>query len=487
MNERPTGPRSSKSIHGFPSSKKSIPAATVQKKPRGLTYRQQRQLLGVILVAVAILIFGLVWVIRSTTLPELVPLLNLPTLSPAPPRVAALIPSPTPTVIAPQPTAPNQVRSVAPTPIPDGEGRLSTIPPAPTTTAGPSTVYFPYLNFVVWPTPTSVPQAFVIAPPLRSWPESLPGLTASKLGLHVISNNDPDILEFVRRAHPRVLVAVDELGWLAEAKAASSATMTVARFTGEPSASWPETLDPETAAKTYINQWLENYRLNPSVDYWAGWNDFRAETETRWQWYAEFEAARVCQMQALGLRAAVGGFSTEILTENVMAWFMPALAAADKCDGLLTLQAYNAPTLACGLSAASAASPTLGYRLWYEKYLRPAGLDRVPLVISELAIRGPSTHCGDPGNLTPGWKSYTGWWVTQGLGADGLQTYLNMLTWYDSEIRGDAYVVGAAIFTAGASGVNLSWQAFDVHDLINPLTHYAVNQLPPAAPATGYP
>ncbi len=434
-----------------------------------------------------LLALGFYWAWRTTVLPKLVPLLNLPTLSPAPTRIAAVAPSPTSTTVAPQPTNSDHARSVALTPAPDGEPLAPTDLPPPTTASGPSTVYFPYLNYVMVPTPTSAPQAFAIAPSIRSWLESLPGLTASKLSLHVVNNSDPDIMEFVRRAHPRVIKAVDDVGWLAQVKAASSATVTLARFTSEQPADWPETLDPDVAAEIYIQKFLDKYRLNPGVDYWEGWSDFQAETETGWRWYAKFEAARACQMKALGLRAAVGGFATDALNDEVMEWFLPALEAAYKCEGLLTLHAYNAPTLACSNSIGLAEAPTLRYRRWYENYLQPAGLGDVPLIISELGIRGPTTHCGDPGNLTQGWKSYTGWWVNQGLGADGLQAYLNMLRWYDSEIRVDTYVIGAAIFTAGASGVNLSWQSFDVHDLINPLTHYAVKQLPTVEPAAGYP
>jgi hypothetical protein len=265
-------------------------------------------------------------------------------------------------------------------------------------------------------------------------------------------------MEFVRRAHPRVMVALDEVGWLAEVKAASSATLTVARFTGAATSNWAETLDPEAAAEAYIAQWLDDYALHPSVDYLAGPNEVQAQTEAGWRQYAAFEAARACQMRDRGLRAAVGGFSTDVLNEDVMAWFLPALEAAQKCEGLLTLQVYNAPTLACGLSPNAVEAPTLRYRQWYEKYLRPAGLGDLPLVISELGIRGPSTNCGDPGNLTSGWKSYSGWWVNQGLGANGLQAYLSMLRWYDAEMREDAYVRGAAIFTAGASGLSPNWQ-----------------------------
>lgn len=465
-----------------------FPTPKPQKKSR-LTYRQQRQILGVIVIGIGLVGLGFYGAWRALAVPDLVPVLNLPTLSPAPAsaQLAAMAPSATATPVAPHSTDPVEARSAVFTQIPDEGVELTTTLPISAALTGPSSVYFPYLNLMIVPTPTSAPQTFVIAPPQHSWPESLPGLTASKLSLHVVGNNDPDVLEFVRRAHPRVIKAVDDVSWLAEVKAASSATITLARFTSAPNSDWPKSLDPATAAEIYIQQFLSQYRLNPQVDYWEGWSDFYAPTETDWRWYAKFEAARACQMRALGLRAAIGGFATEALDDKVMEWFLPALEAAHQCAGLLTLHVYNAPTLACESAPGLADAPTLRYRRWYQNYLQPAGLGDLPLIISELGIRGPSINCGDPGNLTQGWKSYTGWWVNQGLGADGLQAYLKMLRWYDLEIRADDYVWGATLFTAGVAGANDGRQTFDIHDLILPLTHYAVEQAPPLEPATGYP
>ncbi len=53
------------------------------------------------------------------------------------------------------------------------------------------------------------------ASPTPNWPNGLDRLTNSKLGLHIVVNNDPFIMEFIRRARPRVVKAVDDLGWLA--------------------------------------------------------------------------------------------------------------------------------------------------------------------------------------------------------------------------------------------------------------------------------
>ena len=48
-----------------------------------------------------------------------------------------------------------------------------------------------------------------------------PELGPSKMGIHVARPNSPAILEFVRAAHPAVVKGVDDLGFLAEVKAAS--------------------------------------------------------------------------------------------------------------------------------------------------------------------------------------------------------------------------------------------------------------------------
>jgi hypothetical protein len=53
---------------------------------------------------------------------------------------------------------------------------------------------------------------------------------------------------------------------------------------------------------------------------------------------------------------------------------------------------------------------------------------------------------------------------------------VNVLAWYDSEIRKDPYVIGAAIFTAGAISQELGWIDSDVHDAIVPLAIYEAGQ-----------
>jgi hypothetical protein len=325
----------------------------------------------------------------------------------------------------------------------------------------------------------------VVEPTPIPWPEAVDSPGLSKLSVHVISTSDPYIMEFVRRAKPRLIKSVGDVGWLAEVKQISPQTITVGRLLGQDE-NWVETVDPTLAAEAYVTQRLEQYRLNPFVDYWEGWNEFVPVTDGRWRWYAQFEASRACLMQSYGLRAAVGGFAYGNPEYHQMALFLPALEAAHRCGGMFTLHEGVPPSLtACGAPSVGipglipdapalnvAATPrALRYRFWYEGYLKPRGLGDLPLVISELAV---APDCGIPGG--DAWRDYEGYWVSTGVGPTGPQAYLNLLTWYDRQIREDPYVVGATIFTAGATDPGNQWYLWDLHDVMIPLAHYLAGQ-----------
>ena len=341
--------------------------------------------------------------------------------------------------------------------------------------------------------PTATPSPLPIAPPpppTPVWPGALAGLTQSKLGVHVVLNNDPFIMEFVRRAKPRVMKAVDDLGFLAEVKEVSPGTVTIGRLDAVNLIEhWPDTTDPVVAAEVLVSENLETYQLNPQVDYWEGWNEFVTTVPERWAWYAQFEAARACRMQSHGLRAAVGGFAAGTPEYGEMALFLPALEAAHRCGGIFTLHEGVYPIIGCGLVAnqagvipdapalrVPAGSLMLRYRFWYEGWLKPRGLGGLPLVISELAVGAidPRSPCNGPGGSA--WKTFQDWWVQQGVGPDGPQAYVNVLAWYDAEIRNDTYVIGVTIFTAGASNQSSGWEGYDLHDALVPLAYYAVGQ-----------
>lgn len=365
--------------------------------------------------------------------------------------------------------------------------------PGPTSTPDFYFAFLPHIHFdpavLTWGQLDMQPEPPPV-PPTPDWPPGLSGPTASKLGLHAIANNDQYIMEFIRRVRPRVVKSVDDLGWLSDVKLVSPNTVTIGRVSGQDESA-VQVIDPVVAADAYIASQLEKYRLNPGVDFWEGWNEFVPVNAARMAWYAQFEARRACAMQALGLRAAVGGFSVGVPEYADMAAFMPALEAAYACGAIFTLHEYNSPTLTCGVTSNTAGvipgAPnfgstlvgyhTLRYRFWYEGYLKPRGLGDLPLVISEAGVEGRPTAggpCGDPGGKA--WKDYGRYWVQQGYGTGEAEAYVNLLAWYDQELRKDAYVWGATIFTVGAPFGSGSWSEFDLHDVLVPLAKYAVTQ-----------
>jgi hypothetical protein len=348
-----------------------------------------------------------------------------------------------------------------------------------------------YLPFVTLAEAT--PEPVAAAPPTPepeptlAWPDPVAGLSASKLGLHALNRGEPRLMELVRRVKPRVIKAVGDYGWLAEVKAVSPEIVTIGRIAQE-QPEWINTTNPVVAGQAYVELNLEQYRANPFVDYWEGWNEFVPVDSARMRWFAQFEAARACRMQELGLRAAVGGFSVGVPEYALMGDFLPALEAARRCGGIFHLHEYNAPTFEClvttGVPGIIPGAPALNvpagpfslrYRFWYEGWLKPRGLGDLPLVISELGIDGVSRGaCNGPVEI--GWKPYRDWWVQQGLAADGDQAHLKALAWYDEQMRRDAYVLGATIFTAGAANPANEWHPFDLRDMLVPLAYYLAGQ-----------
>jgi hypothetical protein len=312
--------------------------------------------------------------------------------------------------------------------------------------------------------------------PTPDWPPALSQPGQSKLGLHVIQNNSPDIMEFIRRTKPAVVKAVGGFGWLADVKKASPQTVTVGRLL-EDADEGIMTGDPEKTAQDFVARHLEEYRLNPAVDYWEGWNE--PVPTSSMAWYARFEAERARQMAAHGFRAAVGGFATGTPEWGEFAAFLPAIEAALAHGGILTLHEYAAPTLDYGVGAALPGRPaypdrgllTLRYRWWYEDFLKPRGL-LIPLVISEGGIDGQVKQDLAPPGL--GWRDFVGYWAQQGLGEGGAQSYIQQLAWYDRQLQQDDYVIGVTIFTAGSPAGH--WPSFDVTHILPALAKYVVGQ-----------
>jgi len=319
------------------------------------------------------------------------------------------------------------------------------------------------------PTPTTRPTNTPIP-----WPDPLDHPSASKLGLHVQWNNSPNIMRFIRNYRPAVVKAMDDVGFMAEVKEESPSTVTVARLSVDEQNTEG---DPVERARAYVAMNLETYKSNPAVDYWEGLNE--PGVRGRMDWYAAFEVERVRLMAEHGLRCAVGAFSAGTPEYNEIEAFLPAIRAAKEHGGILTLHEYDAPlfdrSVGQGVPGAAAYADrgplALRYRYWYEDFLKPRDLV-IPLVISEAGVDGIVAN--RPGPEGRGWRDFSTYWSKQGLGGDDVQTYLSQLAWYDGEVRKDHYVLGFAVFTAGA--MNEDWRSYDITSILRHIAHYIVKQ-----------
>lgn len=379
--------------------------------------------------------------------------------------------------LTPAPASPTAATGTPAEPATEAPTDTATAPPVDT--AAPSDTAPP-------PPPTDPPPP--PTPTVDPWPAALVQPGQSKMSIHVLFNDSPHIMEFVRRVKPRVIKAVDNHGWLAEVKQVSPLTVTIGRYTDNPFTSVLDNKDPSQYpspmdfARNFIDHYINEYRLNPGVDYWEGWNEPQWHTPAEWQWYADVEAYRACFMRDLGLKAAIGGFSAGTPEYLNMAYFIPALQKAADCGAIFTLHEYSSPTMQTGFNGGipdavhveNAGSLTLRYRYWYEGYIKPRGFT-IPLVISEAGIDsdvGPGCPLKEGGQ---GWYSCYKDWDAMGLGNEKWRVYLDQLIWYDNELRKDDYVIGFTIFTAGTSSID-SWRTFDINDMLIPIAHYMAGQ-----------
>ena len=387
------------------------------------------------------------------------------------------------------PAVPTPIATFPPAPT-EAEGDAALTPPATTSSSvfvpllpgGPAESSAPTSAPTDAPAPTGeTPLATRHAPPAATpYVSNIPDYTPrpelgpSKLGIHVARPNSPAIMAFVRAARPAVVKGVDDLGFLAEVKADSPQTVTVGRLSVEPQDYGGE---PEAAAAALVARQLPQLLQHPYVDYWEGWNEPDPNLD-RMEWYARFEAERVRQLAAHGLRAAVGGFSTGVPELDEFALFVPAIEAAKAHGGILTLHEYAAPDLTFlygdplpGLPAYPDRGPLLfRYRWFYRDVLEPRGLV-VPLVISEAGIDGILGNRPGPQGL--GWQDFQAFWVEQGWGPDGQTAFLNQLQWLDNEARQDDYVIGYALFTAGGGR---AWDTYELDPFLPRLAEYVVSQ-----------
>jgi len=404
--------------------------------------------------------------------------------APEPTAVSLL---PTPADIAILPTATTVPPALAPTwtavPSPTTDAERVYLPTtqndgAPTANIIPTNTRFIPTNTATatataTPTATPTPMATTTgtANPTQS---PVTGLSASKLGIHVIRMS-PEGMDFIRNTHPAIVKGVDDLGFLAEVKEISPNTVTIGRLSADGMA---YNDNPEEAARDFVAEQLEQYQLNPAVDYWEGFNEPDPGLD-RMGWYARFEAERVRQMAAHGFKTAVGGFSTGVPELDEFERFVPAVEVALAHGGILSLHEYSAPDLYLFYgdpippnwpAHENRGSLMFRYRWYYEEFLLPRGL-YIPLAITEAGIDGLVGSRPGPSGL--GWADFQGYWAENGMGDDGIGAYIEQLKWYDDGLRQDDYVIGATLFTAGAIG---QWKGYAIEPILPRLAEYINNQ-----------
>ncbi len=357
--------------------------------------------------------------------------------------------------------------------------------PQPTTTPSPSRT----------PTVTPTPFTLIIAPfngpimpsvtltptlsPEEAFNAHFPAQTGSKLSLHFVRGS-PATYEFLQKARPSFVKLVDAaLEWSSNLREEFPDMMQIGRVTSVEDDSL-QRKNPVVAANEFVARTLPYYRQYPDIDYWEGWNEWTPadpRDPNAWKAYAEFEAERACLLQSYGYHAVIGNFSAGTPEYSQMLLFLPAIRIGLKCGAILGLHEYSAPTLQYGYGQGIPHRPpfpdrgmlTLRYRFWYQDLFLPLDLP-IPLVITELGVDG-GVGAGRPGPYdAAGWSQFGRFWKDTGLGDDPAHVYMAQLAWYDSEIRQDPYVLGAAIYQAGSYGPD----SFDVDKLIPDLTSYVV-------------
>jgi hypothetical protein len=356
------------------------------------------------------------------------------------------------------------------------------------------------------PVPPPLPQP---EPQPQPQPQPMPITPVSgqsKLGAHVITMND-DTARFIE-AGPVVVKFAGDWGM---ASAVPPGTFIIGRrvlASNEEDAQHQRAtgLTPAQAAQKFLfgreNQ-AETYRANPAIRYWEGHNEPVWTDVAGMAWYADVEIERMKQMDKLGLKCVIGNFATGTPPMELWPAFVPACRYAAEHGHILGLHEYGGtylwwmtgkrqdnPDEDCRTSDGRLAGwTTLRYRQVYDRFLVPAGAGDLKLVITEFGL---DIVPGPPGAPSGAWRNLWSYWAhpkdTQSL-PDGVaafenpqQFFMEQLKWYDRQIRQDAYVIGATVFTFGNFGD--AWVGFEVtgDNGVAPLLTEYVKQQKVAAP-----
>jgi hypothetical protein len=302
--------------------------------------------------------------------------------------------------------------------------------------------------------------------------------TTSKLTLHVgsVAGVDAAVSTFLSSTFPRVLKLLDpKLGSDAAALHASPDTVLCGRVW---TPTQPTDNNPHTAAAVWLSSALPFIVSNPLIQYWEGYNELPGTASNRslMQWYAAFEVERVQLLSARGLRAVVGSFATSDFADldpitSTFTEFVPAVYAAAAAGGWLSLHEYSSPLMStCFDNATGTGHETGRYRTLYANFFAASNPPPPPLFLSEVGVGWSPISCGGT-NAVLGWRAYCAAWNAPGGPFPGMScedAYVKQLAWYDSLLRADDFVVGAAIFCQDCGG----FDSFDTGPALGALARY---------------
>lgn len=347
------------------------------------------------------------------------------------------------------------------TPVPEGTAtRPPTSSPTPTAVVTPTHTPTPTATAtpIHTPTPTATPT-----PTPTPYPPGPP----SKLGIFT-TRSDPQINTLIQVGKPALVKTLDlDLNLGRFIKASSPTTIVVGRV---PLDQVDLTADPLPLARNVAGQLLE-FALEAGrfefYDAWEAYNEPVADSPDKMKRLADLEAERTRLLGDQGVRAVVGNFAAGHPPLELWQYFEPALAAARQYNGYLGLHEYSAPVMQYAFGALQSTPGsdegdegwlTIRYRKSYRYFLSPMGYGNLPLLITECGVDGTvQPRPGPPEAM--GWRDFEMYWHSNGLRDDMPGVYMDQLLWYDSELQKDAFVKGAAIFAAGASG---GWESYEI-------------------------
>src|ERR1051325_7115019 len=147
-------------------------------------------------------------------------------------------------------------------------------------------------NHTLQATPSEAPLTSDLAVP--DFASYFPLRRGSKLTLHFIRNT-PTTYQFLRDTHPPLVKLSADVGWSRDVRRDFSDMLIIGRLVQENRTALAQ-MDPVRAATKYVTDLLPEYRSNPDVDYWEGWNEFDPRTPDQWNWFSQFEGQRACLM-----------------------------------------------------------------------------------------------------------------------------------------------------------------------------------------------